>query len=120
MNISNFTTKDIERFWTRVSKSDDFDSCWEWTGTKDKDGYGKLSIGGRKVNGGKIYTAHRLSWMLNYGVIPNGLWVLHRCDNPCCCNPKHLFLGTVKDNVDDMRAKGRQYDLESNVGKIIH
>jgi hypothetical protein len=85
-------------FWSKVSKSD---GCWEWMGGKDKDGYGKITYMWRGLR------AHRLSWELTYGVIPQGLDVLHRCDNPPCVRPDHLFLGTHGDNNRDMKEKGR-------------
>lgn len=78
-----------------------FDECWEWSGHRDKNGYGQLTVGDR------VWAAHRLAWSLARGPIPSGLCVLHRCDNPPCCNVEHLFLGTHQDNMDDMAAKGR-------------
>ena len=87
-----------ERFFEKVAKSE---ACWEWTAAKDSSGYGCISIGGR------LDGAHRVSWRIAFGEIPNGLLVLHKCDNRSCVNPDHLFLGTVKDNVQDMVAKGR-------------
>ena len=86
------------RFWPRVLKTD---GCWIWQGYKDPNGYGQI---GRRA---KLILVHRLSWELTYGSIPNGLWVLHSCDNPSCVRPDHLFLGTNADNVRDMVAKGR-------------
>lgn len=76
--------------------------CWDWLGSVDHDGYGLLSY--RRV----VYRAHRLSYELLKEPIPDGLWVLHRCDNPRCSNPDHLFLGTAIDNVADKTAKDRQ------------
>lgn len=78
--------------------------CVEFTGARTEHGYGRLSRGGR---GSGYERAHRVAWELANGPIPAGMWVLHRCDNPPCCNPKHLFLGTATDNVADMMAKGR-------------
>lgn len=74
--------------------------CWEF-GTTNTHGYGVITINCKQ------HRAHRLMWLLRKGEIPDNLFVLHSCDNRCCCNPDHLFLGTAQDNVDDMRAKGR-------------
>ena len=76
--------------------------CWEWTGARQTGGYGVLGVGSSK-----LVRAHRFAWELHYGEVPEGLSVLHRCDNPCCVNTEHLFLGTQADNMHDMRAKGR-------------
>jgi len=76
--------------------------CWIWTGTRYKEGYGKFSISGHS------YRSHRLMWELENDPIPDGLNVLHTCDNPPCVNPEHLFLGTQTDNIADMKNKGRQ------------
>lgn len=92
-----------DRFWRNVSKSESTE-CWDWLACTDKDGYGTMRVGGRKV--GK---AHRISHELNKGPIPKALFVLHRCDNPKCVNPAHLFLGTNKDNSDDKVKKGRNH-----------
>lgn len=91
-----------DRFWPKVIRRGD-DECWGWSGARDVFGYGVLGAGrGRGTLG-----AHRVSWELHNGPIPDGLHVLHKCDNPPCCNPKHLFLGTVKDNSVDCARKGR-------------
>lgn len=76
--------------------------CWEWSGDRDKDGYGRVSVGSKNV------FVHRLIYELCVSEIPMGMQVLHHCDNPPCCNPDHLFVGTNQDNVDDMTGKGRQ------------
>ena len=93
------------RFWGYVTVSD-ADGCWEWTGSKDKGGYGRIRVGDKKM------LAHRFSWELANGAIPtgdghHGVCVCHRCDNPGCCNPNHLFLGTQPENIQDMKRKGR-------------
>ena len=75
--------------------------CWIWTASLKKRNYGSFSSGKKNL------IAHRASWLLHYGEIPEGLRVLHRCDNPPCVNPQHLFIGTNKDNTDDAVAKGR-------------
>lgn len=107
MNTLNLTTKDIERFWSKVSRTDDLDSCWEWKAKTVGNGYGQISIGGRPENGGRFIMAHRIAYELELGEIPEGLRVLHTCDNPSCCNPRHLFVGTDKDNAIDKMKKGR-------------
>lgn len=90
-----------ERFWAKVDERQPND-CWEWQGAQHEFGYGDFVIDG------KHWKAHRLSWTYAYGKIPEGMSVLHKCDNPPCVNPKHLFLGTIADNHRDMRQKERQ------------
>lgn len=77
--------------------------CWEWTLAPLRSGYGRLTIGAGTV------LAHRLSYQLNVGPIPDGMDILHSCDNRMCVNPEHLFPGTHRDNMDDMVRKGRQF-----------
>ena len=87
------------------AKEDD-NGCWVWQPYKDKDGYGKIDL---KINGIRsCIGAHRVSYATFIGAIPEGVNVLHHCDNPACINPEHLFLGTQKDNMEDMYAKGRE------------
>lgn len=91
---------DAAQFWSRsvVAPS----GCWEWTGSRLPSGYGKKSVGGVHRY------AHRLAWeMANGAPIPEGMFVCHRCDNPPCINPAHLFLGSCGDNTRDARDKGR-------------
>lgn len=87
-----------ERFWGKVEKSA---GCWIWTATKNRQGYGRIR------SSGKTARAHRISWELANGPIPDGMDILHRCDNPACVNPAHLFLGTDDDNMRDKENKGR-------------
>jgi hypothetical protein len=89
-------------FWDRVDTTGD---CWLWTGCRNKDGYGLLRYQGVMV------TAHVRAWVLTNGRITDGMHVLHHCDNPPCCNPSHLFLGTNHDNVLDRHRKGRSKNL---------
>jgi hypothetical protein len=96
------TESNTARFWARVAKGD---GCWSWTGGTNRNGYGTLHMGGHTIR--KPWRAHRFSWVLHNGPIPDGLWVLHKCDNPPCCNPAHLFLGDRRANMLDAAAKGR-------------
>jgi len=92
-----------DRFWARVDVGGPAD-CWEWTGSKNHNGYGQIREG---ASGSRLLLAHRVSWEIENGLIQKGLCVLHRYDNPSCVNPAHLFLGTVADNNHDMIKKGR-------------
>ena len=88
-----------DRLWPFVDKTGD---CWVWTRSRDTKGYGTLAVGN-----GKKARAHVIAWRLTHGDIPEGLYVCHHCDNPPCCNPDHLFLGTADDNQKDAAAKAR-------------
>ncbi len=93
----------VERFEANIARCP-MSGCWLWLGTAGtKGGYGRL-----RIEGTRWIRAHRFAWQLWRGHIPDGLSVLHRCDTPLCVNPNHLFLGTPKDNVADMVAKGRE------------
>lgn len=98
-----------ERFWDKVQKGKD-DECWLWTANKlkKKDGSKGYGLIGKGRRGEGVLYAHRVSYEIHYGPIPKGLYVLHRCDNPQCVNPAHLFVGTHQDNMDDMDQKGRR------------
>lgn len=99
------TASDAERFRARLRPNGD---CVEWVGGKTRGGYGTFSLN-RKACAGqpRVRRAHRVAWELAHGPIPEGLDVLHRCDNPPCCKLAHLWLGTKSDNMRDMHAKGR-------------
>lgn len=103
-----------DRFWSKVVKTD---TCWIWigAGSTSKKGYGQIRLPGAK---GRQTSAHRVSWILHRGEIPIGLDVLHKCDNPPCVNPDHLFLGTNQDNVNDKVSKGRQYTNRDILGRF--
>ena len=92
----------VERFWAKVDKKGPGE-CWEWTASLNNKGYGMIGRSGRR---GTVL-AHRVSWELANGPIPEGMCVLHHCDVRSCVNPHHLFLGTNKDNTCDAITKGR-------------
>lgn len=90
------------RFWSKACVLDESE-CWEWQGSRNWQGYGWAQPSGKNRG------AHRVAWLLTHGSIPDGLWVLHHCDNPPCVNPSHLFLGTATDNERDKVRKGRHH-----------
>lgn len=102
-----------QRFWGFLPDRE-LGSCWPWTGQLHKDGYGLISTSRPNK---RARLAHRVAYEIMIGPIPDGLNVLHSCDNPPCCNAyEHLFLGTQADNVADCIAKGRESHASVNVG----
>ncbi len=106
--LSQMKAEDIERFWSKVDRSGGPNACWLWTAHLTCKGYGQFRVAGRK---GKVMRAHRVAYVLAKGVIPDDLLVCHDCpdgDNPACCNPAHLFVGTNVDNKLDWIKKGKR------------
>jgi len=96
--MESLTADVVAEFWARVEKSD---GCWTWARTRDREGYGRFKFAG------KYAFAHRVAWTIVNGKIPQGMAVMHKCDNPPCVNPAHLMIGTWADNNRDRMLKGR-------------
>jgi hypothetical protein len=109
-----------KRFWSKVAITANENKCWNWIAGTCPKGYGKIYI---VIEKGieRTYKASRISYLINFGVYPGELLVCHTCDNPLCVNPKHLFLGTEKDNAQDRKKKNRQHDQngEKNGSAIL-
>lgn len=95
----------MKRFWNKVERHGT--GCWEWTANRHRRGYGRFHACVNPDGSNRQVLSHRFSWELTNGPIPDGMCVLHRCDNPPCVNPDHLFLGTQGDNITDMVSKQR-------------
>jgi hypothetical protein len=95
-----YTTIQRVKFWSKVDVKS-FDQCWNWIGASNGEGYGRMMI--EKVRD----KSHRIAFQMTNGKIPKGICVCHRCDNPRCCNPSHLFSGTHADNMKDAVSKNR-------------
>lgn len=106
-----FDANAAERFWAKVRRGSD-DECWPWQAGVDKDGYGRFRS--MYVN----HRSHRVAYQLANGDIPAGLCVLHACDNPKCCNPNHLSIGTNLDNIADRVAKGRSASGDRHFARL--
>ena len=97
----------MNNFWNKVNKTE---GCWLWTGATNGRSYGLFKMPKTRNN----ITAHRMSYTLQNGPITSEQWVLHKCDNPLCVNPDHLFLGDASANVADMDAKGRRVNADNS------
>lgn len=110
--MNNGQTRSLEeRFWEKVEKTE---GCWNWTAAKSTHGYGRIILNR------KLENAHRVSYELLVGAIPEGGHLLHSCDNRRCVNPAHLTVGTHKQNMEDMSAKGRQWQQKKTHCKHGH
>jgi HNH endonuclease len=105
--ILNLKDKYIKSFWKKVENTGE-DSCWKWKGYKNRQGYGRIGIATSQC-----VNAHRVSWVIHNGQIPNGMFVCHKCDNPECTNPRHLFIGSRQDNTNDMMIKKRSKHFQN-------
>ena len=101
MNKLNYPQQVVDYFWNKVTYPGNDQDCWEWCGTIEKEGYGVFSVNHKQLR------VHRFSWEYYNGSIPNNLFVCHKCDNPPCVNPDHLFLGSLQDNEKDKVQKDR-------------
>ncbi len=99
--MKELTEKDKRRFWSKVDIQGP-DDCWPWMAGRDEDGYGNFKLHGKNER------ANRVSYRIIYGRDPGNKKVRHTCDNPCCCNPADLLLGTQRDNMKDRDRRGRQ------------
>ncbi len=117
LQLADFSEKDKGRFWDRIDKNGPIHpsvgQCWTWTGQRNRNGYGVFYFR-------RMHLAHRIGWALWAGELSLSLKVLHRCDNPSCVRPAHLFIGTQADNVADMISKGRhRYSFGPAHGAIM-
>lgn len=109
--MAEFDDSTIARFWSKVEKDGpvlahvaELGACWIWTSWRNSQGYGRTMIGSMT----RKWLTHRIAWIITNGPLPDGMFVLHHCDNPPCVNPAHLWAGTIADNCHDRDRKGRQ------------
>lgn len=106
------TSDPAARFWVNVSIAGP-DDCWPWNATRQWSGYGRFYFNGR------LDGSHRVAWILTHGPVHDGLFVLHRCDNPPCCNPNHLLVGSSADNSRDMTIRLRHGSMKLSPTQVI-
>jgi transposase len=106
------THNTINDLWSKVDKLSDSKGCWIWNGSLNNKGYGQIRISGT------LYFSHRLAYLLMKGEIPEGMHLCHKCDNPKCCNPEHLFIGSRSDNMVDCIKKRRRPGIKLNPEKV--
>lgn len=97
------------RFWSKVDVKKSLGECWVWTGSRKEKGYGRIKIQGQN------FTASRVAWEMLHGKSLGKMAALHRCDRPECCNPFHLYAGTVKDNADDARFALAEHEVAASI-----
>ena len=113
----------VVRFHEKWTRNPD-NGCWEWTASLNSNGYGQIKRPGER----RQFIAPRLSYMIHYGDIPEGMYVLHTCDNRKCVKPTHLFLGSADDNAKDMKSKsrhthgitGHDHKIDDDIARYIH
>ncbi len=103
IELSDLSQKTIRRFWSKVAISSNIDACWPWRAYRNTRGYGMFGTSSYVV-----HLANRVAYAISKGTTPGDVFILHRCDNPACVNPKHLFPGNQKDNMSDAKLKGRR------------
>lgn len=112
--IPELTAKQARRFWSKVDRSGGPNACWEWQAGRTTAGYGMATV----ADGVRVLS-HRLAFFLSTSIQPRTLCVRHQCDNPACCNPQHLALGTHQQNMDDKVARDRQHKGEQTPWAVL-